>query len=157
MNTTAERTAQIQVLREFPAKLEALVAGLTPEQLTTPYNAPEWTVAQNVHHLVDSHINSYIRFKLVMTEENPPLKPYKQAEWAELADANTPDISTSLAILRGLHARWVIFIESITDFERSGNHPENGRMTLGSMVATYANHCNAHIKQIQEVLDKMPK
>lgn len=149
----------IQTLRSFPDTLESLVAGLTPEELTTPYNAPEWTIAQNVHHLADSHMNSFIRLKLILTEENPPLKAYRQADWANLPDANHADIGMSLSLLRGLHARWVQIFESLTEAQwaRTGIHTEAGAMTVAMLVETYANHCRAHLRQIQEVLDKMPK
>jgi len=147
----------IEIMRSFPAKLEALVTDLTPEELTTAYNAPEWTVAQNVHHLADAHMNGYIRMKLTQTEDHPPLKTYEQALWAEIADGKDADIRPSLAILRGLHQRWVVFLESIEDWSRIGVHPENGEMSLERLLQTYVNHCAAHTEQIQAVLDKMPK
>jgi hypothetical protein len=152
--TTAE---QIDVLRNFPAKLEALVTDLTPEELTTAYNAPEWTVAQNVHHLADAHMNGYIRFKLAFTEDNPPFKGYIQPLWAETADAKDADIRPSLMLLRALHQRWVVFLESIEDWSRTGVHPDRGPLTLAQLLEIYVGHCAAHTKQIQEVLDKMPK
>ena len=151
---TAEK---IDVLRRFPAQLEALVTDLTPEELTTAYNAPEWTVAQNVHHLADAHMNGYIRFKLAMTEDNPPIKTYQQPLWAEIADAKDADIRPSLTIIRGLHQRWVTFLEKIEDWSRTGIHPERGPLTLEQLLDTYVAHCAAHTNQIQAVLDKMPK
>jgi len=152
--TTAEK---IDVLRRFPAQLEALVTDLTPEELTTAYNAPEWTVAQNVHHLADAHMNGYIRFKLAFTETNPPIKTYEQPLWADTADGKDADIRPSLALLRGLHQRWVIFLESLEDWSRTGIHPERGPLTLEQLLDTYVGHCTAHTNQIQAVLDKMPK
>jgi hypothetical protein len=152
--STAEK---IDVIRDFPSKLEALVTGLTSEELTTAYNAPEWTVAQNVHHLVDSHMNSYVRMKLMQTESNPHLKPYDQDDWAKLSDSQAADIRASLAILRGLHQRWTIFLESVEDWSRPGYHPANGPVTLESQLDYYAAHCEGHLKQIQAVIDKMPK
>lgn len=147
----------IEVLRRFPDRLEALVTDLTPEQLTTAYNAPEWTIAQNVHHLADAHMNGYIRFKLAMTEDNPPFKTYEQPLWAEIVDGKNADIRPSLAILRALHHRWVQFLEAIEDWSPTGVHPQNGQVSLEKLLQTYANHCAAHTKQIQDVLDKMPK
>lgn len=149
----------LRTLREFPDTLKELIEGLTPQELTTPYNAPEWTIAQNVHHLADSHMNSFIRLKLILTEDNPLLKPYRQEAWATLADANHADVEVSLSLLRGLHARWVQIFESLTDeqWARTGIHPEAGTMTPASLAETYADHCRAHLKQIQDVLDKMPK
>ncbi len=151
-------TTQIQTLRDFPDALESLIDGLTPEELTTAYNAPEWTIAQNVHHVADSHMNSFIRLKLILTEENPPLKAYRQADWANLPDANHADVGVSLLLLRGLHARLVQVYESLTDEQwgRIGTHTESGTMTPAKLVEIYSNHCQAHLKQIQEVLDKMP-
>lgn len=148
---------QIDVLRRFPEQLEALVTDLTPEELTTAYNAPEWTIAQNVHHLADAHMNGYIRFKLAFTEDNPPIKTYEQPLWANTADGKSADIRPSLMLLRALHQRWVIFLESIEDWSRTGVHPERGPLTLEQLLQTYVGHCAAHTKQIQEVLDKMPK
>jgi exoribonuclease II len=150
------RNEKIGVIRDFVPHLEKLIEGLSDEQLTTAYNAPEWTIAQNVHHLVDSHANSYIRFKLIVTQDNPTLVGYNQVAWAELPDAKDASIEDSLLILRGLHARWARFLSSITDWSRSGSHTESGRLTLDRLLDTYANHCEAHLKQIREVIDKMP-
>jgi uncharacterized damage-inducible protein DinB len=102
-------------------------------------------------------MNGYIRFKLAITEDRPPFKTYEQALWAELADAHVADIRPSLAILRGLHQRWVACLESIEDWSRIGIHPQNGEMTLDKLLQVYVNHCAAHTAQIQAVLDKMPK
>jgi len=152
--TTAEK---IDALRRFPAQLEALVADLTPDELTTAYNASEWTVAQNVHHLADSHINSYIRMKLIQTEDTPTLKPYDQDDWAKLPDSIEADIHPSMTLLRGLHLRWARFLESVQDWQRPGFHPANGAVTLASQLDYYVAHCEGHIKQIQAVIDNMPK
>ncbi len=147
----------IDLIRTFPARLEALVTDLTPEELTTAYNAPEWTVAQNVHHVADAHMNGYIRMKLAHTETHPPFKMYLQPLWAETADGKEADIRPSLAIVRGLHQRWVIFLESLEDWSPTGTHPDYGELSLENLLQRYANHGNAHIAQIQAVLDKMPK
>jgi hypothetical protein len=152
--TTAEN---IDVIRRFPAQLEALITGLTAEELTTAYNAPEWTVAQNVHHLVDSHMNSYVRMKLMQTETNPTLKPYDQDVWAKQPDAESADLGPSLAILRGLHHRWANFLEGVEDWSRPGYHAANGPVTLESQLGYYVAHCQGHLDQIQAVIDKMPK
>lgn len=152
-----ERAEKIAVIRDFVPRLRAQIAGLTPEQLTTQYNAPEWTIAQNVHHLVDSHSNSYIRFKLILTEDSPDLRGYDQDAWAALPDACDAHIEDSLLILEGLHARWARMLDNITDWERSGYHTEAKKhLSLDDLLNTYMRHCNAHIQQIQEVLDKMP-
>lgn len=154
MSSYSER---INRIRSLPNQLDELVMGLTDEQLITPYDEGEWTIAQNVHHLADSHINSFIRFKLVLLEDNPTLKPYNQDEWARTPEANSPDIAHSLAILRGLHARWCALMDSLKpeQWARQGYHPERGVITLEDMLTTYADHGEAHIRQIQAVLDAM--
>lgn len=158
MSTATERRVWIEHIRALPEQIAQLTAGLTPEQLTTPFLEGEWTVAQNVHHLVDSHVNSYIRCKLILTEENPPLKPYDQDLWAALPDSSTADISTSLMILRGLHARWVAFWEQLPEeaWSRVGNHLENGPVTLEQQLRLYAEHGLGHIDQIQRTLAAQP-
>ena len=150
----ADRAGLIGKIRALPGEVERLVAGLTPEQLTTAYLPGEWTVAQNVHHLVDSHLNSYIRCKLIATEDGPPLKPYDQDRWAVLADASQADIADSLALLRHLHARWVVFWESLGEAEwaRSGFHPESGEVSLSTQLRLYAEHGEGHLEQIARTL-----
>jgi hypothetical protein len=148
----------VKTIENFPAVLRKLVEGLTPEQLTTPYLAGEWTVAQNVHHMVDSHINSVVRLKLILTEDNPPLKPYNQDAWAELVDATDTDIEDSLKILEGLHRRWGKVLRSLTheQRQRTGKHPEVGSITPADLAKMYAEHCDAHIDQIQRTLKAAP-
>ena len=147
--TTQERQQDIDKIRRLPGQIEALVSGLSAAQLTTHFLASEWTVAQNVHHLADSHMNSYIRCKLILTEEKPPLKPYDQDAWANLPDAQSADLSASLLLLAQLHARWVTFWETLpeTAWSRVGFHPDNGPMTLADIVQGYAAHGEAHIDQ----------
>lgn len=144
----------IRKIEILPSQIEALVHGLMPAQLTTHYLAHEWTVAQNVHHLFDSHANSYVRCKLIMTEENPPLKAYDQDKWAFLADASQADIANSLALLAALHQRWVIFWSNLAepDFARTGLHSQNGLVRLDQLLAVYADHGEAHIDQITRTL-----
>ena len=158
MTTDATRQALIDQIRLLPSQLAALVAPLTPAQLTTPFLAGEWTVAQNVHHVADSHMNSYVRCKLIATEERPALRAYDQDRWAELPDASEADVSASLALLASLHARWVRFWEQLPDdaWQRAGMHPENGEMTLDHILQTYADHGRAHIDQIQRTLAAQP-
>ena len=159
MNTDTSHLStdeRIAIIRDFVPRLRAQVNGFSAEELTTAYNAPEWTIAQNVHHLVDSHVNSFCRFKLILTEDHPDFRPYNQALWAELPDAKDANIEDSLLILQGLHSRWVRMLEHITDWSRTGYHPEyKVEHSLDSLLTTYATHCNLHIKQIQEVIDKM--
>lgn len=154
MSTTTDRAALIEAIRRLPAQLAALVAPLSAEQLTTPYLAGEWTVAQNVHHLLDSHMNSYVRCKLILTEERPTLRPYDQDAWAALPDARGADLADSLAGLRALHARWTRFWEALPEaaWERPGHHPESGEVTLASLLASYAAHGEGHLDQIRRTL-----
>ena len=152
---TDNRQALIEKIQSFPVALEALVSGLTAEQLTMPAWAGEWTIAQNVHHLPDSHMNSYIRCKLMATEERPTLKPYNEKLWSQFADATGPDLSNSLALLKALHARWTIFWQNLPDeaWTRPGYHPQSGRVvTLDDMLRSYVAHGEAHLDQIQRTL-----
>ena len=150
------RDEKITIIRNFVPRLREQVAGLSPQQLTTAYNAPEWTVAQNVHHLVDSHINSYVRFKLILTEDNTTIRPYDQDAFAGLPDASDAHIEDSLLILEGLHRRWARMLDHITDWGKAGYHPELEQpVSLDDLLDIYSEHCNAHIRQIQDVLDKM--
>lgn len=151
----SERSEQIDRVRRLPALLEALVLPLDETQLLARPLAGEWSVAQNVHHLADSHMNAYIRTRLILTEENPTVKPYLQERWAELADASAATIRTSLELLAGLHARWCALFESLPDeaWIRTGYHPENQRqITVASILSDYADHGEAHLDQIQQTL-----
>ena len=152
--TPEERRAMIDRIRSLPDDLAACVSGLTDEQLTTHYLEGEWTAAQNVHHVADSHMNSYIRFKLVLAEDRPPLKPYDQDVWADMPDATRADVRSSLALLHGLHTRWTEMLDGLTDeqWSRTGYHPEHGDQTLEDMLELYARHGHGHIDQITKTL-----
>lgn len=154
MNPNAAIAKAIERIRRLPAHLERLVANCAPAQLTTHFLENEWTVAQNVHHLADSHMNSYSRCKLILTEQEPTLKPYDQDRWASLPDARDADVSTSLALLRALHSRWVTFWRSLApeDWARGGLHPESGHLRLDAILFHYADHGEAHIDQITRTL-----
>jgi hypothetical protein len=156
--TPQERRAMIEKVRALPAQLEATVRGLTNEQLTTHYLANEWTVAQNVHHVADSHMNSFIRTKLILTEVRPTLKPYNQDLWAVRADADHTALELSLQLLKGLHARWVMLFESLGEDEwlRTGMHPEIGEVTLEDQLRIYSAHGEGHIAQINKTLAAQP-
>lgn len=149
-----ERQQLIQKIADLPAQLEMLVGDLSEAELTTQYVAGEWSVAQNVHHLADSHLNSYIRCKLMASEDRPPLKPYDQNVWAEMVDASSADVSASLALLKGLHGRWVIFWQNLPEeaWLRPGVHPEVGVVTLESQLKLYAGHGEGHLEQIKRTL-----
>jgi DinB superfamily len=154
MLSDVQRQQMIEKIRELPARLRERVSGLTDAQLTTHFQPDEWTVAQNVHHLADSHMNSFIRMRLILTEERPTLKPYDQDIWATLPDSGTTALEESLGILDGLHARWVRLFESLDEvtWQRSGLHPENGEVTLEDILRIYAAHGQGHIDQISRVL-----
>lgn len=150
----AERRPLIEAIGALPEQLAALVRPLTEEQLTTHFIPGEWTVAQNVHHLADSHMNSVIRLKLILTEDRPTLKPYDQDSWALLADGGHLQIEESLDILRGLHRRWVRIFEALTEeqWRRTGLHPEVGEVTPEDLLKTYAAHGVGHLDQIRRTL-----
>jgi hypothetical protein len=153
-STPEARLEQIETLRKLPERLRVAVSGLGDPRLDMPYREGGWTVRQVVHHLADSHANSFIRFKLALTEDWPIIKPYDEAAWARLADSQLP-IDGSLVFLDSLHARWVALLESFSDadFERGYNHPENGRQTLFQALALYAwhsRHHTAHIAGLRE-------
>lgn len=155
-NTAATRAGQLETLRRLPEHLRAAVAGLNDAQLDTPYREGGWTVRQVVHHLADSHANSYVRFKLAMTEDWPTIKPYDEAAWAQLPD-NRMAIEPSLRFVDGLHARWVAMLERMSeaDFERGFNHPERGRMTLAGNLALYDWHSRHHTAHITNLRSRM--
>ena len=150
----AKRRAEyINVIAELPAQMTAAVAELTPQQLDTPYRPDGWTVRQVVHHVPDSHVNAYIRFKLALTEDNPTIKPYNEAEWAKLADSRVTPIEVSLQMLAVIHTRWVDVMRamSASDFGRTLYHPEHGVLSLDRMLAMYAWHSAHHLAHIQEL------
>lgn len=153
----SERIALIQEIDETPAKLRAAVNNLSQEQIDTPYRQGGWTVRQVVHHLPDSHLNSYIRFKLAVTEDQPTIKPYKEQLWAELVDAKSSPIELSLTLLESLHHRWVIFLRSLgaADFAKTVNHPENGLMSLDRLLQLYAWHGRHHVAHITTLRERM--
>lgn len=148
------RQALIDEIRAVPGHIEQIIAGLSAEQLTTASLPGEWTVAQIVHHIADSHLNSYVRCKLMATEENPTLRPYDEKAWALLPDGSSPDLSYSLALLRSLHTRWVIFWENLgeLDWQRTGFHPESGTLTLERQLEIYVQHGRDHLDQIRRTL-----
>jgi hypothetical protein len=145
-----EREQAIQALAEAPARLRTAVAGLSAAQLDTPYRPGGWTVRQLVHHLPDSHLNAYVRFKLALTEETPTVRPYDEARWAEQAEAKGADPEVSLALLEALHRRWVLALRAVepADWARTLVNPESGAFTLDQLVAMYAWHGGHHIAHV---------
>jgi uncharacterized damage-inducible protein DinB len=152
--TASKREEQIAEIRRFPRVLAAAVSQLTADQLTTAYLPDEWTVAQIVHHIADSHMNSYVRCKLMATEEHPALRAYDEKRWAELSDAASADLEYSLSLLNALHERWAIFWQSLTDadWQRSGVHSADGEVTLADQLALYVRHGRIHLQQIIDTL-----
>jgi hypothetical protein len=148
--TPEKRRQWIAAIAELPKKAREAVSGLTPVQLDTPYREGGWTPRQLVHHMADSHMNAFIRFKLGLTEENPQIKPYSQDAWSGTADVLGADVELSLALLTGLHGRFARLLESLQpqDFARTFLHPENGQMTLDRTLQTYAWHCHHHVAHI---------
>ena len=155
----AERARFIEDIAAAPAALRDAVRGLDDSQLDTPYRPEGWTVRQVVHHLPDSHLNSFVRFKLALTETEPTIRPYDEKAWAELPDARGPLVAESLALLDALHARWVYMLRAMTpaDFSRRLVHPERpgAPMTLDTMAALYAWHGRHHVAQITTLRGRM--
>ncbi len=156
-STAEQRRESIARIEQAPARLRAAVADLGPAQLDTEYRPGGWTVRQVVHHLPDSHLNSYCRFRLALTEENPAVKGYDQESWANLPDARTAPADVSLALLQALHARWVLLLRSMTpaDYARTFLHSELGPLTLDRNLALYAWHGDHHIAQIAALRARM--
>ena len=152
-----QRRALIDQIAATPERMRAAVDGLNDEQLDTPYRPEGWTVRQVVHHVPDSHLNSYVRFKLAMTEENPTIKAYDENVWAQLDDARNAPIDISLDLLDSLHRRWVLFLRSLKgkDFERSFQHPELGSVTIDKNIALYAWHGRHHVAHITSLRERM--
>lgn len=150
--SAASRAAAIAAIAALPGELRAAVAGLDDAQLDTPYRDGGWTVRQVVHHLPDSHLNAYTRHKLAMTEDEPAIRPYDEARWAELAEARTAPPELSLRLLDALHVRWVLFLRSLgaADFGRGFLHPASQRrMSLDWSVEMYAWHGRHHTAHVQ--------
>jgi uncharacterized damage-inducible protein DinB len=149
------RRTLIRQIADAPAGLRAAVRGLDDRQLDTPYRPGGWTVRQVAHHVPDSHLNAYIRFKLGLTEDNPTIKPYDEAAWAKVADTSRTPVEVSLTLLDALHTRWVVLLESMepADFERGVVHPDHGQRTLDWLLQLYSwhgRHHAAHITRLRE-------
>ena len=144
------RAASIRRIAEAPAMLREAISGLNDTQLDTPYRPGGWTVRQVVHHVPDSHLNAYCRFKLALTEQNPTIKPYDEGAWANLADTARTPPAVSVAMLEALHVRWVTLLESMTaaDFERPLQHPDRGAISLDWMLQLYAWHGRHHAAHV---------
>lgn len=148
--TPAQRAACIGEIAELPAKIRSATENLDEPALDTAYREGGWTVRQVVHHVADSHMHAYARFKFGLTEANPPILAYNEAVWANLEDARTLPVAASLSLLDGLHARWTVLLRSLgeADWQRTFLHPENGSQTLDRTLALYAWHGRHHLAQI---------
>ena len=152
-----QKQARLEEIAQTPKKLRTAVHGLSETQLDTEYRPGGWTVRQVIHHVPDSHLNAYIRFKLALTEDDPTIKPYAEDRWAELADSKATPVEVSLTLLDSLHDRWVRLLRSLTEEEwkRTFRHPELGPMTLEKTLALYAWHGKHHVAHITELRKRM--
>jgi uncharacterized damage-inducible protein DinB len=154
--TEEQRCQWIAVMAEAPSRLTAAVEGLTAEQLDTPHRLGGWTVRQTVHHMADSHMNSFVRCKAALSEEEPPVTPFSGAIWAELPDAKSTSVESSVAIFTGLQERWVVQLRSLrpADWDRKFLHPEMGTMTIENLLALYEWHCRHHVAHITSLRER---
>jgi DinB superfamily len=154
--SAADRDTAFKTLAELPARMRLACAGLTEAQLDTPYRPDGWTVRQVVHHTVDSHINAYLRTKFALSDDNPTIRPYPEAIWAEMADAKSAPVSMSLTLLDALHGRWVMLLRSLApgQFARTLLHPERGPMTIDDVLAMYEWHSRHHTAHITALRDR---
>ncbi len=155
--TAARRAELISSIAKLPAGLRLAVQGLSAEQLGTPYRPDGWTVRQVVHHLPDSHLNAYVRFKLALTEQEPTIKPYDEKQWAELPDSRMAPVEVSLLLLEKLHERWALLLRSLSgsDFARTFRHPETGVLTLDTQLGLYEWHGRHHLAHITSLQERM--
>ena len=145
------RNRCLDTIERTPARFRSLVSGLSDRQLDTPYRPGGWTVRQVVHHVPDSHLNAYIRMKFAVTEDTPAIKAYEEGRWAELPEAKSGPVDMSLALLEGLHQRWVAFLRALpeSEFAKAFIHPEWGRVTLDEAIVMYEWHCRHHAAHIE--------
>ena len=155
--TPAERHSAIDAFAASPKQLRDAVAGLSDSQLDTPYRPDGWTVRQLVHHVADSHVNAYARFRLAFTEESPTIKTYAEGDWAELADARTMPVGVSLTLLDAMHERLVTLLRSLPDdaFQRGLRHPDTGLMTVDSLLSVYSWHGRHHVAHVTSLKERM--
>ena len=155
--SAADRQLFIEQIAEAPANLRAALEGLTQEQLDTPYRPGGWTVRQVVHHVPDSHMNSYLRFRWALTEIDPPVKGYDEARWAELTDARTGPVEMSLTLLDAIHVRWTALLRTLSedDLARTFRHSELGSLRLDKVLALYAWHGRHHVAHITALRHRM--
>jgi hypothetical protein len=152
-----EKAKHLDHIEQTPARLRAAVEGLSEKQLNTPYRDGGWTVRQVVHHVPDSHLNAYVRFKLALTEEEPTIRPYMEKPWAELPDGKSAPIELSLALLESLHKRWMLTLRNIkpSEWKRKFNHPEIGMLNLEKTLALYSWHGRHHVAHVTSLRERM--
>ncbi|HEY7389538.1 MAG TPA: bacillithiol transferase BstA [Bryobacteraceae bacterium] len=150
------RKRHVDDVAAMPERLFYAVDGLDEEQLDTPYRPGGWTVRQVVHHLADSHMNAYVRFRLGLTENQPTIKPYDEKLWAELADSRCAPVEMSLSLLEGLHQRWVMLLTGMSDsdYARTIHHPETGILRLDTYLASYGWHSRHHVAHITNLRER---
>jgi uncharacterized damage-inducible protein DinB len=155
--TPEQQKSFLEAIAQTPSQLRSAIKGLSDSQLDTPYRPEGWTVRQVVHHVPDSHLNAYVRFKLALTEEDPTIKPYAEDRWAELADTKATPVEVSLTLTDSLHDRWVRLLRSLApeQWKRTFRHPEMGPMTLEKTLALYAWHGRHHVAHITELRKRM--
>lgn len=143
------RSELVQTIKNLPTDIAAAVAGLSDEHLDTPYREGGWTLRQTVHHVADSHMNAYVRFKLALTEQVPTIRPYFEDRWADLADSELP-VDVSLKLIEGIHERWAYILDAMTDadYKQELEHPDSGRWTLDEFLSLYAWHSRHHTAHI---------
>ncbi|HEY7096389.1 MAG TPA: bacillithiol transferase BstA [Terriglobales bacterium] len=155
--TQAQRNSFLNDIERLPSVFRSAIEGLSSEQLDTPYREGGWTVRQVIHHVPDSHMNAYIRFKLALTEDEPTIKPYMEDRWARLADTDKTPPEVSLVLLDQLHDRWTRLLRSITpeQWKRSFRHPEMGLVSLEKNLALYSWHGKHHLAHVTELRKRM--
>ena len=155
--TPQQKQQYLDDIAQTPSRLRTAVKGLSDAQLNTPYRDGGWTVRQVAHHVPDSHMNSYIRFKLALTEDEPTIRPYMEDRWAELPEAKDAPIEVSLALLDSLHERWMLVLRNLSDadWKRTFRHPEMGLMSLEKTLALYAWHGKHHVAHVTELRKRM--
>ena len=156
-STPELREERLRIIEATPAELRRVIAGLSEEQLNMPYRPDGWTVRQVVHHYADDHMNSYIRFKLALTEDRPTANAYSEPLWGELPDARTGPIEPSLMLLEGLHQRWVAAWRALApaDWSRAFIHPRSGKaISLDALAALYAWHGRHHVAQVRALRER---